>query len=165
MVEALWPGPFRSEAVKAYQRAVSSGMRPLRSLVIGCVASFRDCWAFQRHLATRLGCSIRTIQRGLRQGRQLGLIECHRAKRGEKAPGVGAPVDCGWSHRWAIGWGEASEVAERACTVARLGKMIPGVKRASKPTPAVPRRWTATEIEAELARRDALARARPPPAD
>jgi DNA-binding transcriptional MocR family regulator len=151
--EALWPGPHRAEAVKAFHRAIDGGMTSLRSLVVGCVASFRDCWMFQRQIAQRLGCSLRTVQRALAQARELGLIECHRAKTSENAPGLGRPVPCGWSHRWAIGWGMAASAAQAAISIARtklLGRFLRRPPKAS----AVPHRsWTADEIEAELARR------------
>jgi DNA-binding Lrp family transcriptional regulator len=160
MPEALWPGPFGQEAARAFHRATASGMNTLRSLVVGSVASFRDCWMFQREMARRLGCSVRTVQRGLRQARDLGLIECHRAKPNEKAPGLGRVVECGWSHRWAIGWGKATELAKVAVNVARIAKTIPRALRRTKTKPVeVPRRWTPEQIEAELARRLAM---RPP---
>lgn len=158
MNEALWPGPFGQEAVRAFHRATDAGMSTLRALVVGCVGSFKDCWMFQRQLAQRLGCSRRTIQRALRQARQLGLIECHRSKRNERPPGVAKPVECGFSHRWAIGWGRALEAAKVAVKVARVAVTIPGAfrrnrKRQKATQGNTKRRWTASEIEAELARR------------
>jgi len=156
MTEALWPGPYGQEAVRAFHRAIEGGMTGLRSLVVGSVASFRDCWMFQRELAKRLGCSVRTVQRGLREARQLGLIECHRSKQHEKAPGLDKEVPCGWSHRWAIGWGLANEKVALAVNVARAKMAIPGLFRRSrkvKQPESRPRRWTADEIETELARR------------
>lgn len=163
MTEALWPGPHTQEAVKAFHRAIESGMVSLRALVVGCVASFRDCWAFQSQIAKRCGCSVRTVQRALRQARELGLIECHRSKRNENAPGLGKPVPCGWSHRWAVGWGLVGDAVKQAINIARAKMTIPGVFRRikkRKPTPEPrPKRWTVEEIDAELARRQAQ---RPP---
>jgi DNA-binding Lrp family transcriptional regulator len=156
MTEALWPGPYGQEAVRAFRRAIEGGMTGLRSLVVGSVASFRDCWMFQRELAKRLGCSVRTVQRGLREARQLGLIECHRSKQHEKAPGLDKEVPCGWSHRWAVGWGLANEKVALAVNVARAKMAIPGLFRRSrkvKQPESRPKRWTADEIETELARR------------
>ena len=163
MTEALWPGPHGQEAVKAFHRATDAGMNSLRALVVGCVASFRDCWMFQRQIAQRLNCSLRTVQRALRQARQLGLVECHRSKRHENAPGLGKPVECGWSHRWAVGWGLVGDAVKQAVNIARAKMTIPGVFRRikkRKPTPEPrPKRWTVEEIDAELARRQAQ---RPP---
>lgn len=158
----LWPGPYASEAHAAFRRATEAGMTTTRSLVVGCVASFRDCWAFQSKIAARLSCSVRTVQRALRQARELGLIECHRSKRNEKAPGLDTVVPCGWSHRWAIGWGLAKEAAAAAVNVARAMRLVPALfvsKKRRKPAepPPRPKRWTVEEIEAELARRQSQA--------
>ena len=160
---SFWPGRFSDEANRAFNRAIQSGMTSLRSLVIGSVGSFRDCWMFQRTLAKNLGCSLRTVQRALREGRQLGLIECHRAKAKEKAPEIGKTLPCGWSHRWVVGWGRAKETVEKLVNVARAKALVPGLFR-KKPKKAEEsatphRRWTAEEIEAELARRQG----QPPP--
>lgn len=158
MNEALWPGPYGQEAVRAFHRATEAGMNTLRSLVVGSVGSFRDCWMFQRELAKRLGCSARTVQRALRQARDLGLVQCHRSKPQEKAPVLGKIVDCGWSHRWAVGWGVAAEAAKCAVSVARMARIIPGAfghRRKAVPERA-PQRWTAEQINAELARRSAI---------
>lgn len=155
---AMWPGPYRHEAVLAFRRAVTSGMTPLRGLVVGCVASYRDCWMFQSRIAQMLGCSVRTVQRALRQARDLGLIRCHRSKRNERAPGLGEVVPCGWSHRWAVGWGMGTQAAALAVQVARVTRLVPGMfRRRRRPSPpeAVARRWTAEEIDDELARRRA----------
>jgi|WetSurMetagenome_2_1015567.scaffolds.fasta_scaffold570715_1 DNA-binding transcriptional regulator LsrR (DeoR family) len=150
----LWPGPYAGEAVKAFHRAIESDMGSLRALVIGCVGSFRDCWVFQRQIADRLGCSVRTVQRALRQARDLGLIECHRAHKNENAPGLQKPIPCGWSHRWVIGWGLVGEAVSRAINLARLNRMAPKAFRAPKRTrEPVPKRWTASEIEEALRRR------------
>lgn len=152
--EALWPGSHGAEAAKAFHRAIDAGMNTLRSLVVGCVASFRDCWMFQRMIARKLGCSVRTVQRALHQARELGLIECHRAKPTENAPGLGRPVPCGWSHRWAVGWGQAVDAARSAIAITRtklLGRRA--IQRTPKSAALQHRKWTAAEIEAELARR------------
>lgn len=155
VTQALWPGPYTSEAVLAFRRAHGQGMNSLRSLVVGCVASFKDCWMFQRKLAERLGCSLRTVQRALHQARELGLVETHRSKLGEHAPGLDQPVPCGWSHRWAIGWGQAVAVARVAVDVARVTRLtaVFGRRRSRTAEPAARRSWTAEEIDAELARR------------
>jgi hypothetical protein len=154
-----WPGPYWQEAEAGFHRAIGAGMNLARSLVVGSISSFRDCWMFQRLMAKRLGISVRTVQRALHQARELGLIECHRAKQGERAPGLGKPVECGWSHRWAIGWGMAKELARRAVDVARVKAMLPGAFGGRRKLPRQPerKRWTAEEIDAELARRLALA--------
>lgn len=159
----LWPGRFGDEGNRAFNRAIESGMTSLRSLVIGCIGSFRDCWMFQRSIAKLLGCSVRTVQRALAEGRSLGLIECHRAKPREKAPEIGKPLPCGWSHRWAVGWGRAKEAVAKLVNVARAKSLVPGMFRAkpkkTEQSATPQRRWTAEEIEAELARRQG----QPPP--
>jgi DNA-binding Lrp family transcriptional regulator len=111
---------------------------------------------FQRQIAQKVGCSLRTVQRALKQARELGLIICHRSKPNEKAPGLGKVVECGWSHRWAVGWGEAVEAARVAVNVARAKVALPGAfgsRRKPPPHPAPRKRWTVEEIDAELARR------------
>lgn len=158
----MWPGEFPNEATRAFNRAIEAGMTSLRSLVIGSVGSFRDCWMFQGSIAKRIGCSIRTVQRALRQGRELGLIECHRSKPKEKAPGIGRTLPCGWSHRWLIGWGRSNDAVKKLVNVARAQRIVSGAFRNRPKTPEKPathRRWSAEEIEAELARRQG----QPPP--
>lgn len=174
----MWPGPYQSEARAAYQRAREAGLSPLRALAIGAVASFKDCWMFRRTLADKLKCSVRTIQRALTQGRSEGLIGVHRAKKTEVPPGCTAPVSCGWSHRFTVGWGKAGQATKDAVDAAKarwfvrhsmpqaVAKATPAVAVA---TPARPRsefsglRMTAAEIDRELARLDAERLNKPPP--
>lgn len=182
---ALWLGPFAHEAVAAFNRALEHGLSHGRALVVGQVASFQDCWTFRRSIAKRLQISVRTVQRALTEAQDLGLIGKARAKRGEIAPGLQTPIECGWSHRWTVGWGQAAERARAAIAQARLSRLVrkmmaqpapPPSKReaqaraehqvkaeqASRDRWAPPRRWTAEELDAELARRDA-APPDPPP--
>lgn len=172
----LWLGPNAAEALAAYTRARAAGMNAVRSLVIGCVASFRDAWAFRKTIAERVKCSVRTVQRALNQGRKLGLIQVWRAKKGEIPKGLSAPMKCGWSHRIAVGFGQAAAVVAAAVAAARVKFMLrhPPSVAPKLPAPTLPascqpvadnrvlsakprtanqlRRWTAEEIEAELAR-------------
>lgn len=169
---AMWLGPSPAEAVAAFHRARVSGMTTLRSLVVGQIASHRDCWAFRARLARAVGCSVRTVQRAITDATSRGLIGVARAKQTEKPPGVDRIVPCGWSHRWTVGWGLAGRALGQAIDKARARWMVrhqttravaPCVARGNKPGNKcghTPRRWTAAELDAELAR--AAERARPP---
>ena len=181
----LWLGPYPSEANAAYHRARSAGLSQVRAMVVGNVASFKDAWTFRRKLAAQVGCSVRTVQRALTQAKMEGLIGIARGKKTETPPGADRPVDCGWSHRWTIGWGKAGELVKQAVTAAKeraiarwLLRKMPSVSPVSTPAPdTLPtgqrprgvnpnhRAWTAEELDAELARQAvALAeRQRPPP--
>lgn len=162
---SLWLGPQPAEARAAYQRARESGMTALRALVVGNIASHRDCWAFRKRLADKAGCSVRTVQRAITQAARLGLIGVARARRGEKPPGLETEVPCGWSHRWTIGWGRAGAAVKRAIDAARARWMVrhaaPSSASSSCPTKscdgrgrdaAPARTWTAAELDAELER-------------
>ena len=145
-----WPGPSAVEARAAYERARSSGLTVIRSLVIGTIASFRDGYLFRSTIAGHIGCSVRTVQRAITEAKEGGLIGVARAKKGEIPPGMSTPLACGWSHRWTIGWGQAYEAAVAAVAQTRLARMV---KAAVKGTPSqerTRRRWTAEEIDAQL---------------
>lgn len=167
---------MHSEARAAYQRARNSGLSPLRSLVIGSVASFKECWTFRRKLAAHVGCSVRTVQRALTQAKAEGLINTARAKKTDIPPNwQHGPVTCGWSHRWVIGWGKAGEAVKEAVNQAKARWFVRQTMHERKPTrstvdqvapkPPVKQRteyqrrsWTAEELDAELARLE-----KPPP--
>lgn len=151
-------------------------MTALRALVVGNIASHRDCWAFRKKLARQVGCSVRTVQRAITEAASLGLIGVARAKRGERPPGLEQEIPCGWSHRWAIGWGKAGAAVKQAISAARARWIV---RRSATTSPAREctadvvrpdkrtgryfasrRRWTPDELDAELERR---AREKPPP--
>jgi len=165
---SLWLGPFVHEAVAAYRRAREAGLTATRALVLGNVASFRDGWAFKRTLARQAGCSIRTVGRSLRQGSDEGLVGVARAKPNERPVAADgkllAPIPCGWSHRWTIGWGKAGAEVKEAVARAKAKRLARSlVKREVRRGPARSRRhWTPEQIDAELERR---ARERPPEPD
>jgi hypothetical protein len=151
-----------------YFRARQAGMTVARSTVAAFVASFKDCWAFRRQIARVLGLSVRTVQRALTQGQDLGLLRTARAKQGEIPTGARGPIDCGFSHRWTIGWGIAGKRAgEKIQTLIEHAKMrrvlrvvTPNTKRARimearKPSPIQKRIPTLEELNAELARIEA----------
>lgn len=161
--DSLWLGPVHTEARAGYQRARTAGMSPLRSLVVGTVASFKECWTFRKNIARKVGCSVRTVQRALTQAREEGLIGCARAKKDEVPPNwEHGPVTCGWSHRWVIGWGKAGQAVADAVHAAKarwLVKHAAPNKMTTRPPTAIgvpatykpPRRsWTAEELDAEL---------------
>jgi RNase P protein component len=165
LLTSTWPGPFASEARCAYERARNAGISAARSLVLGCIASFKQGWVFRRTLAKHTGVSVRTVQRAITQGKNEGLLGTARAKANEIPPGLTQPVKCGWSHRWIVGWGQAVEMAKAAVERARLKRMTRAV---CQPSSGVPRKkpartWTADEIDAELARRAPPERIDKPP--
>jgi DNA-binding transcriptional MocR family regulator len=154
----------------------------MRSLVIGHVGSFKECWAFRKKLADKVGCSVRTVQRALTQARSEGLIGLARAKKTEVPPNwEHGPVTCGWSHRWVIGWGKAGEAARDAVHAAKarwfvkhaLSSMPPKVAGAATEKPEgrtyKRRPMSAEELDAELMGAVDIARAawerrqKPPP--
>lgn len=184
---STWPGPAFVEARSAYERARSTGISAARALVLGCIASFKDGWLFRRNLAEHTGLSIRTVQRAITQGKEMGVLGVARAKKDEVPPGAESPIPCGWSHRWTIGWGQAYAAAQAAIAETRLARAAKAAARSlgaltdeldaslaathsgqsrgrAKPNAAQAkyphRQWTASEIDAELER---LARVKPPP--
>jgi len=157
---ATWPGPYPGEARAAYERARENGMSAGRSLVLGIIASFKQGWIFRRTIAKHTGLCVRTVQRALTQGRELGLIGTARAKPTEIPPGLTEPVKCGWSHRWVVGWGLAVQACKEAVEKARLRRMAKATAEAvslvnlqeTKNGRTVARTWTAEQIDAELER-------------
>lgn len=173
-VLSLWLGTDSPrEAVAAFRRARSAGMSSVRALVVGQIGSFRDCWAFRSKLARAVGCSVRTVQRAITQAKSLGLIGVARAKPHEKPPGCSHPVECGFSHRWTIGWGKTGEAVKAAVAAARLRFVarssvaatvargpstafsLRGASEKKQSTGRVrlsPQRWTAEALDRELER-------------
>lgn len=176
---SLWLGPAPAEAAAAFKRARGSGMSPTRALVVGNIASHKDCWAFRKKLAAQVGASVRTVQRAITQAASLGLIGVARAKPNEKPPGFDKVLPFGWSHRWTIGWGLAGAAVKRAVEAARAKfvfrratRPLPREACAAKPKPCAlrsphqGRQWTAAELDTELARLEAhppAPREKPPP--
>lgn len=151
----VWEGPYQSEGTAAFKRALEAGISLLRAFSLGNIGSFRDGWITRRKLASRAKCSVRTVQRAITQARQLGLLGVARAKKGEIPPGMDRPLDCGFSHRWTIGFGKAGEAVKQAVAVARVKYLTRKAASVSppKPEPKPHRRWTPEELDAELARR------------
>jgi hypothetical protein len=180
----MWLGPFHIEARAAYQRARNATLSPTRALVIGTVASYKDCWTFRRTIAAKVGCSIRTVQRALTQARAEGLIRMHRAKKGEIPPRrqddtQHGPIPCGWSHRFVMGWGQAGRAVADAVHAAKARWLVKqAAPLRTAPPAAAPfhapsgtikpparteyqrRSWTPAELDAEL---DKLERLKKPP--
>lgn len=174
-----WLGPVHSEARAGFRRAREAGLSPMRALVIGHVASFKECWTFRKNIAVKVGCSIRTVQRALTQAKAEGLIGTARAKKDDIPPKwEHGPIPCGWSHRWVVGWGKAGKMVADAVHAAKARWLVKhaapqrvprpateiGAPRTYKPTarPEYQRRsWTAAELDAELDR--LLPATRPPP--
>lgn len=123
-----------------------------RSWVIGGIASFKDAWLFRLKLARWFRCSVRTIQRAITEGKELGLIGVARCKQGEIPPGAQTAIPCGWSHRWTVGWGKAVDVARSEIAQTRFARIMKALaKRPAPPAPPVyPKRktqFTAEEIQ------------------
>lgn len=156
-------GPYRREAESMYVRARQAGMSVARATVAAFVSSFKDCWAFRKQIARVIGVSVRTVQRALTEASDLGLLRTARAKKGETPPGAKGPIDCGFSHRWTMGWGEAGKKAgakiraaiEKAKTRRLLSRAAPATRTLSRPEPKRRRILTVEELDAELARIDA----------
>lgn len=176
----MWLGPDAAEARRVFGRGLEAGMTALRALILGQVASFRDCYAFRSTIARRVGCHIRTVARAFAQATELGMLGRARAKRDERTPGDpqsggGRVIPCGWSHRWIVGRGKQGQAADAAEAGARARWLVkrafeaPKPNAATAPTAAKPkaperahfrRAVTAEELDAMLARE---ARERPPP--
>ena len=173
----MWLGPVPSEARAAFGRAREHGLSPVRALVIGQIASFKEGWTFRRNLAAKVGCAIRTVARAIAQAKELGLLGTARAKKDEIPPGLKEPLPCGWSHRWIFGWGKAGKAVEDAVHEARARWLVKVALHERKPAqPTAPigvqspaqrpaarpeyqrRTWTAAELDAELERLN-----KPPP--
>ncbi len=137
----LWLGrAYHDEARAAYARARAVGLTSLRALVIGSIASFKDCWAHRRQLARHIGCSVRTVQRAITQAKAEGLIGVAHCKVQkidgrnvfEQPPGADRPVTCGWSHRWTVGWGKAGAAVKQAVEAARARFIVRAALHAPK---------------------------------
>ena len=136
-------------------------MSPARALAFGQIASFRDGWVFRSTIAKKIGASVRTVGRAIRQAKDLGLLGTARAKKTEIPPGLDKPLPCGWSHRWIVGWGQAGKAVAQLVNAARAKRIAKLAAKGLRPV-AQPqrRRWTAEELERELELR---ARSIPPP--
>lgn len=137
----MWLGPYTSEAAAGFDRALSAGFTTGRALVVGQIASFRDCWAFRGVIAGRLGLSVRTVQRAITAAHESGLIGKARGKKDEIPTGAKAPIPCGWTHRWTVGWGQAEAAARAAIAAARLSRLVKAMTKkvetsSEKPSPA-----------------------------
>lgn len=120
LLERPWVGGDHNEARLQEQRARHAGLSVARARVIGNIGSTRDCWAFRNTIAKLVRVSVRTVQRAITQGKELGLIEVHRAKKNEAPPGRTDPLPCGWSHRWATSRGMGNARAQEAIAAARV---------------------------------------------
>lgn len=126
-----------------------------RSMSLGVIASYKEGWIFRSSIAKHLRINVRTVQRGITQAKELGLLGTARAKKGEIPPGVEESLNCGWSHRWVIGWGQAYQAAKAAIEQCRLARMIKHTThRVMGKAHRANRRMTAEELDAELARTD-----------
>lgn len=123
-VARIWPGPDSAEAVAAYTRVSKAKFTPLRALIFGGFASFKDCWMLQSTIAAFFRCSIRTVQRAAHDAREIGELRTAFGKPGEMPPGATAPMRCKWTHRWVPGRGLAGAARETAINKARAAWAI-----------------------------------------
>jgi hypothetical protein len=107
----------------------AAGMSWLRAYAIACLASVAEngiCWQFQSKVArfmlgrgateAQVRGRIRTIQRAVRQAKEMGVLVSRRLRRGERPPGARQPITCGGAYRRFIAWGKpkAQAMALRA---------------------------------------------------
>lgn len=145
----LFGGPFQSEAKKAYALAVAEGWRGKGPTVYAELVSHgKDPWLFQSSIAQAVGCAVRTVQRWLKRMRDEGLLQCFRNKKGEIPKGAKKPVSCGWSHRVLTAWeavGKRFDELRAQLAQKRADKLA--ARNAGR------RRYTAAELDRELAKR------------
>lgn len=145
----LFGGPFQSEAKKAYALAVAEGWRGKGPTVYAELVSHgKDPWLFQSSIAAAVGCAVRTVQRWLKRMRDEGLLQTFRNKKGEIPKGSKKPVSCGWSHRVLTLWeaiGPRFDALREELRQKRADKLA--ARNAGR------RRYTADEIDRELAKR------------
>jgi hypothetical protein len=145
----LFGGPFQSEAKKAYALAVAEGWRGKGPVVYAELVSHgKDPWLFQSSIGAAVGCHVRTVQRWLRRMRDEGLLLTFRNKKGEIPKGMKKPVSCGWSHRVLTAWQAVGTRFEelRAQLAAKRAEKL-AARNAGR------RRYTASELDRELAKR------------
>ena len=117
MIARRYPGWERREADAVYAFAIERGMSHPRAYSLACFASFgRKTWTQQKRIAGFTGYSIRTTQRSVRQGKQIGLLTTQRFPRGFQPEGGRGPLRCGGAWKTFIGWG----LAVAAATALRL---------------------------------------------
>jgi len=147
-----WIGPLTREADDAFRRARVHGMSLARACVVGQIASFKDGWMPRHRIAELVGVCVRTVQRGITQARELGMMRTARSKPRERPPGAQGPFWCGFSHRWIIP--AVSEAAAAASHLARqVARKMAGVCAGARP--CTPRR---ERTPGELAERAARAK-------
>lgn len=168
----MWMGPDAVEAQGMFLRARELGMSQARALALAQIASFEDGWAFRSTIARKNGNSIRTVQRAITQGADIGLIGKARSKKDEVPRGATGPIACSYSHRWVIGRGKAGRERKEAIDRYRYARTArksveaalaierPNMSRSPVRAEYQHRKWTAAELEAELAKQlpDALQR-------
>jgi hypothetical protein len=150
----LFGGPFQSEAKKAYALAVADGWRGKGPTVYAELVSHgKNPWLWQSTIAAAVGCTVRTVQRWLKRMREEGLLQCWRAKKNEIPPGAKGPITPGYSNRAVTLWHAiGTRFTELRAELAAKAAAKAAKRRAGY------RRYTAEEIERELAKRG-----KPPP--
>lgn len=129
----FWLGPDWREAQASFEAALRLGLTPVRALVVGHIASFKDCWTFARTLADAVRCCRRTVQRAVAEAKSLGLMGTGRAKKNEIPKGRKEPLSCGWSHRWIIARGMPLEQRAPEQAMAKTKWWLSVQKRKVKP--------------------------------
>lgn len=184
--DPLWLGRhYHLEAKSLFRRCREAGLTATRAHAVACLATFKHCYARRKTIAGVVLCSVRTVQRGHTQAKELGLITSWRNRKGQIPPQGKEPLSFRWADRQVVGWGQAGAKVKQAVEEARakwlrdhsanFGPDAPKVRGngstmdpvlATQPRKrrelSTARRLTSAEIDAELAE---LARARehPPP--
>lgn len=130
-----YPGKYVRDATFAEQRARDAGIPAARARCIGVMASYWDCFAFQKYIAEAAGSSVSTVQRARRQGADLGVLECYRCKPGEKHPLLKKVLRSKggrlvrWCHRFTVGREMSGAAKHAAVALARYKRQQREQKR------------------------------------
>lgn len=161
---SMWMGSDHLEAQALFRRLIEAGLTAARAFAVAQIGSFSsgNGWVFRKAMAKHGSCSVRTVQRGLTQAADLGIIGKARAKKNEIPPGADGPIACRFSNRWVIGRGKAGRALKECIERQRLARTARKAVEASRKgermarPPIRPeyqnRTFTAAEIEAELAK-------------
>jgi hypothetical protein len=144
-------GLFKQHGPQGYAYGIEQGWRGYGAAIYGEFLTYgKDAWVFQRTIAENVGCGVRCVQRWLRRFRELGLVLCHRSKKGERPPNSKAKNGFwhGWSHRIFTALNTATTFFKTRCEeIAQRAAENAAKRRAGY------RRYTAEELDRELAKR------------
>jgi hypothetical protein len=115
------PGTFERnwfEAGRVYKWAREMGMTHARARILSCGAAYgRKFYTFERTLAAFTGFCRRTVQRAMREARDLGLVTSKWIKRGSTPAGAKTRFNNGGALKTIVGWGLPDNAAHATrCT-------------------------------------------------